>query len=540
MPNLTLPSSRTDFIDPRTGKLSREWYLFFLNLYTGADNGSEAALTVPVNLGITDQISELSKSIETLELVPRYEPDAGSLFTPAGAGGITRTMQTKVRETVSSADYGMIGDGVTVNGASADNFANAIPGWDGFIPAGKYLLNSAGTMQFDYSTGGQFAYDGDPVAAVHGAGPQNTILLPITAAQYAIQATGISTAPVMEVEYKDICFSGRGNINNVNGLYLNVVEIMTLSNLRFEQLDIGIYANSVEFMSFNKCLFERNVNGIVANLGTGGFTHFNAGTLKDCLFDANTANGLWVQDNAATTTITGGSFANNGTMGVAGTAAINMTFSGAEGANGVNISGVYFEANKGTSDINLVNSGSTKIVHIIQGCNFNRVSSTDYTTHNITSTGPNIIILIGCTFHEYGTYVPSAARPYISCTADTTIIPIGCSFSDYTAATHLVSQTSKGPNFVNIVITGGTINPSSIVPLGWNLVYLAVGRYQVTHNLNSSTVITTPTLLDPGYTAIPYIIGITANTVTIGIRDAAGVYVDSSLLLRVDDAAFTS
>jgi hypothetical protein len=39
--NITsIPSSRVDFIDPRTGLMSREWYRFFLNLYnlTGAGN----------------------------------------------------------------------------------------------------------------------------------------------------------------------------------------------------------------------------------------------------------------------------------------------------------------------------------------------------------------------------------------------------------------------------------------------------------------------------------------------------------------------
>jgi hypothetical protein len=43
MPNpmnvTNIPSSRVDFIDPRTGLMSREWYRFFLNLFTLTGGG---------------------------------------------------------------------------------------------------------------------------------------------------------------------------------------------------------------------------------------------------------------------------------------------------------------------------------------------------------------------------------------------------------------------------------------------------------------------------------------------------------------------
>jgi hypothetical protein len=44
MPNqlnvTNIPSSRVDFIDPRTGLMSREWYRFFLNLFTLTGGGN--------------------------------------------------------------------------------------------------------------------------------------------------------------------------------------------------------------------------------------------------------------------------------------------------------------------------------------------------------------------------------------------------------------------------------------------------------------------------------------------------------------------
>ena len=38
----SIPSSRVDFIDSRTGLMSREWYLFFLNLFTLTGSGGNA------------------------------------------------------------------------------------------------------------------------------------------------------------------------------------------------------------------------------------------------------------------------------------------------------------------------------------------------------------------------------------------------------------------------------------------------------------------------------------------------------------------
>lgn len=44
MPNAftEIPAPRVDFIDPRTGKIAREWYLFLLNLYVLAGGGSNS------------------------------------------------------------------------------------------------------------------------------------------------------------------------------------------------------------------------------------------------------------------------------------------------------------------------------------------------------------------------------------------------------------------------------------------------------------------------------------------------------------------
>jgi hypothetical protein len=247
-------------------------------------------------------------------------------------------------------------------------------------------------------------------------------------------------------------------------MFLDVVEMQTLENLRFEQLNTGLYLNSVEYLTLRKCLFEGNVNGIVSTKGANGFTHLNASTFQDVILDRNTANGLLVTDNTANLTIEGGQVSNNGVMGVSGTAGLNITVTSVEGANGVTIKNVYFELNNGDADIKIVNTGTQRMTHIIQGCNFNRVSSTNYTTNNIVSQGPNTIILIGCSFQNYGSYSPSSSRPFLNGDSQTQFVDLGCwwgSVPDY------ISVPAFPPNQMFLVPSSSTTLSSSpsIVPM---------------------------------------------------------------------------
>ena len=50
--NITsIPSSRVDFIDPRTGLMSREWYRFFINLYNLTGGGNNATSLDDLQVG---------------------------------------------------------------------------------------------------------------------------------------------------------------------------------------------------------------------------------------------------------------------------------------------------------------------------------------------------------------------------------------------------------------------------------------------------------------------------------------------------------
>jgi len=73
--NITnLPSSRVEFIDPRTGLMSREWYRFFLNLFTLTGGGNNQT------------------SLDDLQLAPPFVPSSGGTGTVTSvdvSGGTT-------------------------------------------------------------------------------------------------------------------------------------------------------------------------------------------------------------------------------------------------------------------------------------------------------------------------------------------------------------------------------------------------------------------------------------------------------------------
>jgi hypothetical protein len=90
--NITqIPAPRVDFIDQRTGLMSREWYRFFLNLFTLTGSGANATAIEDFNYDpIGSQVSELYSMINTLELGPVGQPTFDSGVTQVNTGtGLT-------------------------------------------------------------------------------------------------------------------------------------------------------------------------------------------------------------------------------------------------------------------------------------------------------------------------------------------------------------------------------------------------------------------------------------------------------------------
>jgi hypothetical protein len=65
-------------------------------------------------------------------------------FIASGAGAVARTVQSKLRDSISVIDYGAVGDGVALESAAFQKAHNAAPaGAPIFVPAGTYNLDSS-------------------------------------------------------------------------------------------------------------------------------------------------------------------------------------------------------------------------------------------------------------------------------------------------------------------------------------------------------------------------------------------------------------
>jgi len=88
--NITqIPAPRVDFIDQRTGLMSREWYRFFLNLFTLTGSGSNTTAIEDFNYDpISTQVNELYAKVNDLALGPIGQPilDSGVIQVNTGTG----------------------------------------------------------------------------------------------------------------------------------------------------------------------------------------------------------------------------------------------------------------------------------------------------------------------------------------------------------------------------------------------------------------------------------------------------------------------
>lgn len=85
-------------------------------------------------------------------------------FIQAGTGVVSRTVQSKFRDTVSAKDFGAVGDGVTDDTTAMINFFNfCLLGNKGIIPKGIYKVTSAITLDMTICRAAGFSIEGDGV-----------------------------------------------------------------------------------------------------------------------------------------------------------------------------------------------------------------------------------------------------------------------------------------------------------------------------------------------------------------------------------------
>lgn len=307
------------------------------------------------------------------------------------------------------------------------------------VPPGAYLVNAAANnaaIVLDYS----LAATSEPVGpSAHGMGlrgrnPRQSILFAGTPGMYALEVKGTADGSNAGCHIYDplekIAFAG---VNGANGLHLFATAFGSIRDLVFSGLNTGMFLETTLSYQFSNLTFNSNVVGVTASRGAG-FSNPNALLFESCRFAFSSSLGYSGNDPHANVSFVGGSFEANGTQGNAFTGGIALNFDGgSQGAVGANFDGVYFEGNRGASDITLTNTGSTYITVTIKGCNFNRVSGSNFVTNNIKVLGKVRLVLIGCTFNGFNDYVEDVSRLYVNATADAKVACIGCVFGSATA-----------------------------------------------------------------------------------------------------------
>ena len=106
--NITsIPSSRVDFIDPRTGLMSREWYRFFINLYnlTGAGNNATSLDDLQVGPPSGGGESAFGTVTSVAMTVPTGLSVTGSPITSSGTLAVNYTAGYSIPTTTKQSQW---------------------------------------------------------------------------------------------------------------------------------------------------------------------------------------------------------------------------------------------------------------------------------------------------------------------------------------------------------------------------------------------------------------------------------------------------
>jgi len=302
-------------------------------------------------------------------------------------------------------------------------------------PGSFGVTNASGpACVLDLSTLTQEAVSEHRRPNIFGDGIGTTVINGGSSGQYAMKINGGSgIAAHHYLTIADLAFSGFQGLHVFDSAYLR------LRDIAFQGQSIGMYLESVLSSSFRDLDFRSCGVGLSVAKG-GGFSGINANSFRDCRFAFNTGLGLQGQSFSTQLNFNACTFEGNGTQGNGSTGGAVITVNGTEGRVGANFNGCYFENNAGGFDVQLVNAGSAYVTHTFVGCNFQRVLSSNYVTNNIQTFGLNRIVFIGCSFNAYGTYVPSAARPYVGFDGNQIIECYNCHFGSATEQGILVNK----------------------------------------------------------------------------------------------------
>ena len=419
-----------------------------------------------------------------------------------------RTASGKAGDITSIKDFAVHADGATDDGAIINTAiaSKVTTGGQLTFPSAYYYLTTP--VVYTASNSGEIDVSNATVS-LRGEGAQNTIFKGASYLTTVLTIKGNDSGTVASHGYET-----HGDF----GVYNAAMNIQSKAYTKFQNINLALANLTVT--SCLVCEFShisvRSVvgNGITITQGTGFSEHNNnlwsRLTLSFCSsWGMTTGSSQYVTNHNMQSVDVEAC----GTQGNASTGGIYLAFNDDQGGQGGAINGGYFENNAGNADLQLNNAGSSYVPFTVENCNFNRVSNTNFTTYNIVLTGKIRLLVKGCSFREYGTYVASSGRPYIYCTDglaeiiydDSTYFQSAVSTPGYTVMRPL-QAVKEAVAWVRFNVSGGvcTVANSSGLAASTPVVYNGVGDYTINYantlaNANGAYNITVTGAAGVGY-----------------------------------------
>jgi hypothetical protein len=249
-------------------------------------------------------------------------------YQPSGTGAVATTIQAKLRQTVSVKDFGAVGDGTTDDTVAVQAAIDAALASNvGLVVSGKCLITSSLIINRLVDTS---KANFDIIGAGYKSGFYCT-----TAIKLFDSTLAFSTDPISErIAFKDIHFECS---NNSLGAYVasNKFLRMNFISCFFEGIKCVTSTIYLQSWYFNNCVVHKHDYGFF----------FNTVGCYDISFIGNLVEGPGGNVNAGFFKTLGGAGCNG--VRFLGNCVQNLGQSVAQidGANGVTISGNYFELN---------------------------------------------------------------------------------------------------------------------------------------------------------------------------------------------------
>ncbi len=359
---------------------------------------------------------KIAESVNALVLVANAADDSAASVTPTNrTTSRTLALQATLAQgvlDVTDPDYGAVGDGVADDTAAVQAALTTASASGGpvYFPRGRYLISTGLTLSI-LATGTNTDLErnsiiGDGASSIiewTGSGGGNPLL----------KVTGTND-PHHEFFIQGLRLIATNR--DVNGLHLQDLAYWKLDNIYISNFANGLHLRDAISGSIHRSRLINNTRHIDGDKDDS--FNPNAISLHACILTLAKEYAIYL-DTPTQLNIYGGTVEGNGTDSTTfptNRGGIKIVTPSTGGGVAANFNGVYFENNDGVADIE-VDMGTSDAIVNANGCNFNRISSSQFVTNNIlikhdSGDGKIRLNVIGSAFQPFNTYVPDAGRLY--------------------------------------------------------------------------------------------------------------------------------